>query len=385
MEILPDRPSLMAETVSAQTIPVAPTSDLLQVMVVDDSAVIRGIFRRTLEADNAIEVVSSVSNGQQAIDALAKQKVDVIVLDIEMPVMDGMTALPKLLEIEPGVKIIMASTLTEKNAAISLEALQKGAADYIPKPTAKYEIHSADTFKRELIDKVKALGGPRRQSAERAPVRAAKAAPAAAAAGPIKTRTVSKVPPRILAIGSSTGGPQALFKVFEGLKGQIGDLPVVIAQHMPKAFTGILAGHLAKVADVRCAEGIDGEDLEPGRIYVAPGDFHMFIEKSGSGHVIRLNQDPPENYCRPSVEPLFRSIATEFGPATLALMLTGMGHDGRAASETLVDTGATLIAQDEATSVVWGMPGAVATAGLCAEILPLEEIAPRALSLMRRT
>lgn len=362
-------------------------SEVLTVMVVDDSAVIRGIFRRTLEADPTIEVAASVSNGQQAIDALAKQPVDVIVLDIEMPVMDGMTALPKLLEIAPTVKIIMASTLTEKNAAISLEALRKGAADYIPKPTAKYEIHSADTFKRELVEKIKALGG-RPQRAPKKPSTSATRASAAMKpepATPIASRPVSKVVPRIIAVGSSTGGPQALFKVFEGLKGQIDHVPVVIAQHMPKAFTGILAEHLSKVANARCAEGVDGEPLEAGRIYVAPGDYHMYIEKSGAGHVIRLNQDPPENYCRPSVEPLFRSIAKEFGPATLALMLTGMGHDGLAASETLVDTGATLIAQDEESSVVWGMPGAVANAGLCAEILPIDQIAPRAINLMGRT
>lgn len=368
-------------------------ADRLTVMVVDDSAVIRGIFRRTLEADPIIDVVASVSNGQQAVDALAKQPVDVIVLDIEMPVMDGMTAVPKLLEIDPGVKIIMASTLTEKNATISLEALRKGAADYIPKPTAKYEIHSADTFKRELVEKIRALGGHTQQARDpstppvpRAP--AANVAPAAKKvdpATPAVKRTVSKVPPRIISIGSSTGGPQALFKVFEGLKGHIDHLPVVIAQHMPKAFTGILAEHLSKVANVRCAEGVDREPLEAGRIYVAPGDFHMYIEKSGPGHVIRLNQDPPENYCRPSVEPLFRSVAEEFGSATLALMLTGMGHDGLEASETLVNAGATLIAQDEESSVVWGMPGAVASAGLCAEILPIDEIAPCAINLMRRT
>lgn len=364
------------------------SSDRLGVMVVDDSAVIRGIFRRTLEADPDIEVVASVSNGQQAIDALAKQPIDVVVLDIEMPVMDGMTALPKLLEIAPDVKIIMASTLTEKNAAISLEALQMGAADYIPKPTAKYEIHSADSFKRELVEKIKALGGHSRRTPKRPAPRAARVPVAtnkkAEPAAPVAKRSVSNVPPRIISIGSSTGGPQALFKVFEGLKGNIDHLPVVIAQHMPKAFTGILAEHLSKVADARCAEGVDGEPLEAGRIYVAPGDFHMYIEKSGTGHVIRLNQEPAENYCRPSVEPLFRSVAKEFGAATLALMLTGMGHDGLDASETLVDTGATLIAQDEESSVVWGMPGAVANAGLCAEILPIDQIAPRAINLMRR-
>ncbi len=358
----------------------------LKVMIVDDSAVIRGIFRRTLEAEPTIEVVASVSNGQQAVDALAKQLVDVVVLDIEMPVMDGMTALPKLLEIAPGVKVIMASTLTEKNAAISLEALQKGAADYIPKPTAKYEIHSADAFKRELVDKIKALGGQSVRAPKKAPPAVDRATSVSTKSAGIATapRSVSKVPPRIIAIGSSTGGPQALFKVFEGLKGHIDHLPVVIAQHMPKAFTGILAEHLSKVANVRCGEGVDGEPLEAGRIYVAPGDYHMFIVKSGSGCVIRLNQDPPENYCRPSVEPLFRSVAKEFGPATLALMLTGMGHDGLQASETLVETGATLIAQDEESSVVWGMPGAVANAGLCAEILPIDRIAPFAINLMRR-
>ena len=364
-----------------------PDSGRLRVMIVDDSAVIRGIFRRTLEADSEIEIVASVTNGKQAIDALGKHDVEVVVLDIEMPVMDGMTALPIMLKIAPDLKVIMASTLTEKNAAISLEALRIGAADYIPKPTAKYEIHSADSFKRDLVDKVKALSGRRLRPSgglsANGPTKPADE-PAGQEKAVLKQRPVSKVSPKIIAIGSSTGGPQALFKVFEGLKGQIGHLPVVVAQHMPKAFTGILAQHLSKVADARCAEGVDGEALEPGRIYVAPGDFHMFIEKSPSGHLIRLNQAEPENYCRPSVEPLFRSVAQEFGAATLALMLTGMGHDGLAASETLVNAGATLIAQDEATSVVWGMPGAVATAGLCAEILPIDEIAPRAIRLMGR-
>ncbi len=376
----------MAEIAAARHTESASSDNPLRVMIVDDSAVIRGIFRRTLEADDEIEVVSSVSNGQQAIDALAKQKVDVIVLDIEMPVMDGMTALPILLETAPGVKIIMASTLTDKNAATSLQALRIGAADYIPKPTAKYEIHSADTFKRELVEKIKALAGPRKPR-KKTPERVAATPPAPksmATEGASIRRNVSKVAPRILAIGSSTGGPQALFKVFEGLKGHIDHLPVVIAQHMPKAFTAILAEHLSKVADVRCAEGVDGEPLEAGKVYISPGDYHMFLEKSAGGHTIRLNQDPPENYCRPSVEPLFRSVAAEFGPAALALMLTGMGHDGVTASAVLVDAGGTLIAQDEETSVVWGMPGAVANAGLCADILPLHQIAPRAITLMRR-
>ena len=279
----------------------------------------------------------------------------------------------------------MRSRMTEKNAAVSLQALQIGAADYIAKPSGQNGLHSADTFKRELVEKVKALAGRALPAGSR-PINAAETQPAAPVAqGKLQFREVSKVPPKILAIGSSTGGPQALFSLFEGLKGKIDHLPVVIAQHMPKAFTGILAEHLSKVANLKCAEGVDGEALLPGRIYVAPGDYHMFIEANGGGHVIRLNQEPPENYCRPSVEPLFRSVCDEFGAATLALMLTGMGHDGLTASGTLVEKGATLLAQDEATSVVWGMPGAVATAGLCADVLPLDALAPRVLELMRRT
>jgi len=357
----------------------------LRVMVVDDSAVIRGIFRRTLEEDPEIEVVASVANGQQAVDSVTKHLIDVVLLDIEMPVMDGMTALPKILEANPGVRVIMASTLTERNAEISLEALRQGASDYIPKPTAKYEIHSAEDFKRELIGKVKALANRKLGRAERDPESTVALMPGnRGPKKPIELRAPSIVPPRILAIGSSTGGPQALFTLFKGLQGSVSHLPVVIAQHMPKAFTGILAEHLSKVAAVPCAEGVHGEKLEAGRIYIAPGDYHMTIVPAASGHEIHLDQNPPENFCRPSVEPLFRSISQEFGPAVLALMLTGMGHDGLEGSQTLVEAGGTLIAQDEETSIVWGMPGAVAEAGLCAEVLPIEEIAPRVVRMLRR-
>ena len=356
----------------------------LRVMIVDDSAVVRGIFRRTLEAHPEIEIVASVSNGQQALDTLVRHPADVVLLDIEMPVMDGMTALPKILAQNPGVKVIMASTLTEKNAAISLEALRIGAADYIPKPTARHEIHSADDFKRELVSKVKALGRSAARRSPETPFAASKQMAQARPPAAIELRKPSAVPPRIIAIGSSTGGPQALFKLFEGLKGQTADVPIVVVQHMPKAFTGILAEHLAKIAGTRCGEGRDGEQLEAGAIYIAPGDFHMIVEKKDRGHVIRLNQEPPENYCRPSVEPLFRTVSAEFGAAALALMLTGMGHDGLDASRTLVEAGGTLIAQDEKSSVVWGMPGAVATAGLCAQVLPIDEIAPSVSRLLRR-
>lgn len=358
--------------------------DALRVLIVDDSAVIRGLLRRTLEEDPEVEVVASVSNGQQAIDVVSRQPIDVVLLDIEMPVMDGMTALPKIMAARPSVRVVMASTLTERNAAISMEALRQGASDYIAKPTAKHELHSERGFREELLGKVKALAGRRLgRVASRASERPLVTVPTVSVAS-LKFRTASTAVPKVLCIGSSTGGPQALFTLFQGLRGNIGSIPVLIAQHMPKAFTGILAEHLAKVADVPCAEGVHGEPLRAGRIYIAPGDFHMSIARGGSGLEIRLDQNPPENFCRPSVEPLFRTVSAEFGAATLALILTGMGHDGLMASRTLVDGGGTLLAQDEKSSVVWGMPGAVAAAGLCADVLPIDEIAPRVVRLLRR-
>ncbi|MEX2455228.1 MAG: chemotaxis response regulator protein-glutamate methylesterase [Rhodospirillaceae bacterium] len=357
----------------------------LRILIVDDSAVIRGLLRRTLEEDPEVIVVASVSNGQQAIDVVARQPIDVVLLDIEMPVMDGMTALPKILAANPAVRVIMASTLTERNAEISLKALRQGASDYIAKPTAKHELHSARGFREELIEKVKALAGRRvgRTTARAAGPQDAAGARSAAPV-PIALRPPSARVPRIVCIGSSTGGPQALFTLFQGLRGKLGAVPVVITQHMPKAFTGILAQHLGKVADLPCAEGVDNEPLLPGRIYIAPGDYHMTVQPAATGHRIHLDQNPPENFCRPSVEPLFRSVSAAFEGSVLAIMLTGMGHDGSAASRALVDAGGTLVAQDEKSSVVWGMPGAVAQAGICADVLPIDAIAPRVIHLLRR-
>ncbi len=356
----------------------------LRVLIVDDSAVIRGLLRRTLEEDAEIEVVASVSNGQQAVDVVTRQAIDVVLLDIEMPVMDGMTALPKIMAANPSVRVVMASTLTERNAAISMEALRQGASDYIAKPTAKHELHSARAFRDELLEKVKSLAGRKLGRVASRATQKPIVSVQTVSSESLKFRPPSSVVPKILCIGSSTGGPQALFTLFQGLRGHIGHLPVVIAQHMPKAFTGILAGHLSKVADVPCAEGIDGEALLPGRVYIAPGDFHMTVVRGKAGPAIALDQNPAENFCRPSVEPLFRSASAEYGAATLALILTGMGHDGLLASRTLVEAGGTLIAQDEKSSVVWGMPGAVAAAGLCADVLPIDEIAPRVVRLLRR-
>jgi two-component system, chemotaxis family, protein-glutamate methylesterase/glutaminase len=360
-------------------------------MVVDDSAVIRGLLTKTLESDPEIKVVSTVGNGQAAIDALKRIDIDVIVLDIEMPVMDGLTALPKLLETKPGVQIIMASTLTLKGASVSMKALSLGAADYLPKPTTTTGISTADDFKRGLVEKAKSWGLVARRKrglppgSPAAPGSNVPAAPKKLYPGQVTLRPASG-PGRVdcLAIGSSTGGPQALFALFRAL-GRVDRMPVFVTQHMPATFTTILAEHLAQASGMPAAEAKDGEPVVAGRIYVAPGDYHMTVETQGPALVVRLNKNPPENFCRPAVDPMLRSITKAFGNRTLFVMLTGMGQDGLKGARELVAAGSTVIAQDEASSVVWGMPGAVASAGLCTAVLPLTEIGAYVKKALMRT
>ncbi len=353
------------------------SADPIRVMVVDDSAVVRGLITRILESTPDISVVSSVTNGQVALNTLERNKdIDVIILDIEMPVMDGLTALPKLLKIDPNIKIIMASTLTERNAEISIRALQSGATDYIPKPSSPREISGGGDFRRSLLEKVLAIGATRRKRSGRVPP--AKVLPRSAPflkpakKEKIVLRQPGREKPAILAIGSSTGGPQALFNFLKGLKRSSLSIPIVITQHMPATFTAILAEHITRMTDWPCREAKDGDALVAGEILLAPGDYHMVVESKGAGKVIRLNQGPQENFCRPAVDPLFRSISKAFGAKVLAVILTGMGSDGQKGSEVVVGAGGTVIAQDEQSSVVWGMPAAVANAGLCSVVLPLD-------------
>jgi two-component system chemotaxis response regulator CheB len=315
-----------------------------------------------------------------------------------MPVLDGMAALPLLLQADPGLRIIMASTLTTRGADIAMRALRLGAADYVPKPSS---IGSAndERFRQEIIGKVKGLARLRHRA--ELPAR-----PAALLA----TRPAPVLPPRLLAIGSSTGGPQALFTLIQAL-GRAVNIPVVLTQHMPATFTPILAEHITRLGGLPCAEAKDGEPLLPGRIYLAPGDKHLIIERAGaptSGQAAgqrgfpmvppaasstalpagsvgraRLSTDPPENFCRPAVDPMLRSAASACDGRVLVTMLTGMGHDGLAGTRRVVEAGGSAIAQDEATSVVWGMPGAIVQAGLCHAVLPLPRIAPKLLEMLR--
>jgi two-component system chemotaxis response regulator CheB len=368
-----------------------------RVMVVDDSAVIRGLITRSLEADPQVQVVASVSDGRMAINMLARNDVEIVVLDIEMPVMDGLTALPLLIAAQPDLKIIMASTLTRRNADISLRALRAGAADYLAKPSAS-SLTTAVDFKNDLLTKVKALGQARRSAAGRAlPSRIAgggaaatdrgaiRARGAAPAARPIALRGAAIQPFDALAIGSSTGGPQALFELLGAIRGAV-TRPIFITQHMPPTFTTILAEHIARSTRWTAAEAVDGETVRPDRVYVAPGDFHMTVTGSSAGEkTLRLSKTPAENFCRPSVDPMLRSLAQIYGRRLLCVILTGMGHDGRTGCEAVVSAGGSVLAQDEATSVVWGMPGAVANAGLCSAVLPLAEIGPFLCKLAMRS
>lgn len=342
-------------------------------LIVDDSAVIRGLVTRWLSEDPGVEVVGSVMNGQEGVRKAGELRPDVVILDIEMPVMDGLAALPGILTAAPQARVIMASTLTQRGAEVTIKALSLGAADYLPKPDAG-RIAGAQVYRDELLAKVKALGARRLRSG-----------PGAAAQSPpptVRLRPAARTAPaEVLVIGSSTGGPQALREVITGLAGKI-HVPVLITQHMPPTFTATLAQHLARQTGVPVAEARDGDLLRPGHFLIAPGDFHMTIVRKGAIPSVTLDQNPPENFCRPAVDPLFRSAAAAYGGRTLGLVLTGMGSDGRHGGQAIVDAGGVVLAQDEASSVVWGMPGAVANAGLAAAVKPLKELAPLALTLL---
>jgi two-component system chemotaxis response regulator CheB len=354
--------------------PPAPKT-VARVMLCDDSIVIRGAIARMLDADPQIEVVARAGNGQLAVEEIARRAnsaaaIDVVVLDIEMPVMDGLTALPLILAAAPGIRVLMASTLTTRGADIALRALRLGAADYVAKPAAAQI--ADDSFRTDLLAKIKGL----------ARIRAPRSATAPAAPPTLALRSTLSRAPQLLAIGSSTGGPQALFTLFQGL-GKSVPVPVVLTQHMPAAFTPILADHLNRLGGMPCSEATDGQALEPGRAYLAPGDRHLLVEGTAGALRARLSDGPPENFCRPSVDPMLRSAAQAVSGRLLIAMLTGMGHDGLAGSRQVVAAGGAVLAQDEATSVVWGMPGAVAQAGLCSAILPLAAIAPKLLDILR--
>lgn len=363
----------------------------LRVMVVDDLVVIRGLISRWIGAEHDMEVAASLRTGLEAVNQLERINPDVAVLDIEMPELDGISALPQLLAKKRDLVIIMASTLTRRNAEISFKALSLGAADYIPKPELTREASAADIFHHDLIQKIRHLGARLRRRpavaspplapatpAARAPAVVRPAAPAptlhAPSSGVLSTRPFSAHAPKVLLIGSSTGGPQALMALVTELGPVIDRFPVLITQHMPPTFTTILAEHLARASRKPAAEAVDGEPVKPGRIYLAPGGKHMRVVRSGADAAIALDDGPAVNFCKPAVDPLFTSAIDIWHGNILSVILTGMGSDGMRGGKDIVAAGGNVIAQDEASSVVWGMPGAAANAGICAAILPLNQI-----------
>lgn len=338
-----------------------------RILIVDDSTVIRRLLSDALVTDPAVEIAGTAANGKIALSKLPQVNPDLVTLDMEMPEMDGLTTLKELRKQYPRLPVVMFSTLTQKGASATINALSLGASDYVTKPANVGGVTAAiEAVKNELLPKIKALCN---------------------LAAPIARPTPSLVPPPkkfdfstanrrfdILAIGVSTGGPNALTEIFRTLPAKL-PVPIVIVQHMPPVFTGYLAERLNSVSQVDVVEARAGMSLHPGRAYLAPGNFHLALSRTATDVVTRLHQAPPENSCRPAVDVLFRSVAENYGSNTLAAVLTGMGQDGQRGCEFIRAAGGFVLAQDEASSVVWGMPGAVVQAGLASSVLPLPQIA----------
>jgi two-component system chemotaxis response regulator CheB len=365
----------------------------LRVMVVDDSVVIRGLISRWVGSEPDMVVAGSLRTGLDAVNQLERINPDVAVLDIEMPELDGISALPQLLAKKRDLIIIMASTLTRRNAEISFKALSLGASDYIPKPESTREASAAEIFHHDLIQKIRSLGAKLRRAAPAAPSPplapalgrlrepSSRPQPAPVAQPQLVRRAFGALAPRVLLIGSSTGGPQALMSLVAELGPVIDRFPVLITQHMPPTFTTILAEHLARSSRRPAHEAVDGEMVKAGQIYLAPGGRHMRVARHGADAMIVLDDGPAINFCKPAVDPLFSSAIDVWQGSIMSVILTGMGSDGMRGGKEIVAAGGSVIAQDEATSVVWGMPGAAANAGICAAVLPLNQIAPKLVRL----
>jgi two-component system chemotaxis response regulator CheB len=348
----------------------------VRVLVVDDAVVFRRLLAEELGKDPALDVVGTAANGRIALALMSQVAPDLVILDVEMPEMDGLVALTELRKIYPRLPIIMFSALTERGAMATLEALSRGATDYFSKPAQAGGLEaSLAVIREQLIPKIKALCAPAGQ-ATRGPSLQARAT---------QPKYVAPRPPpgpvAVLAIGASTGGPNALAEVIRPLPADF-PVPIVIAQHMPPMFTRLLAERLSAQFSIPVREGASGTVLKPGHAWIAPGDHHMVVVKDGLQVRLRLHQEPPQNSCRPAVDVLLRSVAGTFGSSTLAVILTGMGQDGLRGCEAIREAGGQILAQDEGSSVVWGMPGCVARAGLADRVLPLALMADE---ILRRT
>jgi two-component system chemotaxis response regulator CheB len=343
----------------------------IRVLVVDDSVAARKFLCEIVESIDSLQLAGTASNGGIALAKIPQLHPDVITLDIEMPVMDGLQTLSEIRKLYPRLPVLMCSTLTERGASITLEALALGASDYITKPSSSATLAAArEQIKQELASKILALAF-RQQPKFPIPVNARLSPPA--------------LPLRIdvLAIGSSTGGPNALLELIPKLPEDFA-VPGVVVQHMPPLFTRLLAERLNSCSRLTVHEAEAGIKLEPGYIWVAPGNYHMTTDRIGGDVVLNLNQGPPENSCRPAVDVLLRSVARAFRSHALAVVMTGMGSDGTNGARSIREAGGEIVVQDEATSVVWGMPGSIASLGLAEKICPLQELAPEIIRRVAR-
>ncbi|HBE68696.1 MAG TPA: chemotaxis response regulator protein-glutamate methylesterase [Planctomycetaceae bacterium] len=342
----------------------------IKVMIVDDSMVIRRILAETLVDDAAIEVVGKAANGKICLNKIESIDPDIVTLDMEMPEMDGLETLTELRKRYPKLPIIMFSTLTQQGAEATLDALHRGASDYVTKPANVGSVTAAmESVRNELIPKIKAFCPHLVAPVVKPAAPTTKTAPACAKAPGDKPNRVD-----IVSIGVSTGGPNALATVIPKLPADF-PVPIVIVQHMPPIFTKHLADRLNRASNIEVREAQDGDEIQPGLALIAPGDYHMTLRREDTSVRMVLDQNAPENSCRPAVDPLFRCVASMYANNTLAVVLTGMGKDGERGCEPIRASGGHVIAQDEESSVVWGMPGAVTRAGLADQVLPLDKIA----------
>jgi two-component system chemotaxis response regulator CheB len=367
---------------ASRTDPASPSNRKTRILVVDDSVVIRRFITHALAEEPTFEVVGSAANGLLALQRAAELKPDVITLDIEMPEMDGLATVRRLREMSCNAYIVMCSTLTSRGASATIDALMMGANDYVTKPSNSGPMDSALAMLRdELIPKIKQFF----QGKRRMPVPARPMPPTASGlprqvAAPAQLTAMER---KVLAIGVSTGGPTALMEMMPMFPATF-PLPVVIVQHMPPLFTKLLADRLGSQSSLEVVEATAGMTLKPGRVVIAPGDFHMRLRKSAQDVTVILDQAPRENSCRPAVDVLFRSVAEVYSGGVIGVILTGMGQDGLRGVEQLKQKGAYIIAQDQSTSVVWGMPGAIVDAGLADSVVPLRGVVPEILRQVSR-
>jgi two-component system chemotaxis response regulator CheB len=358
-----------------------------RIMIVDDSAVMRSLLRSVISADAGLEVAGTAADGASALSLIETLRPNLILLDVEMPVMDGLQTLGNLRARGHRMPVIMCSSLTQRGARVTIEALAGGASDYVAKPAGQAGREAAmQALAQELLPKIHALTTQQQSQPASAWPGAARQPLTLPLAPPIKARPIPSIP-AVLAIGVSTGGPAALDILLPALPDSF-PLPVVIVQHMPEVFTRLFAERLNGRCRLRVCEAAEGEPVRAGTIYIARGNWHMELlasSRPGLPPTLHLNQGPLENHCRPAVDVLFRSAASVYGSGVLAVVLTGMGSDGMLGCRVIREQGGSVLAQDQASSTVWGMPGAVANAGLAQRILPLNAIAPEILRLASRT